>query len=154
MLWSPFVALAAFCVACRYGTRINALVYVLFLVGAVFCDRLPFRGVCGCDSCSSAIVFFQGWALAASVSIDYLVYCSENQCTGLHQYTGRALLGQQASPAREGGALKAPLEAKKYAFSLHLPSQSGLKSVMAGGGCGHLRRKNQGVKRNSCNVWR
>ena len=52
----------------------------------------------------------------------------------------------------------APMEAlpegKIYAFSLHFPSQSVLKTVLAKDGCVHLHRKKQKVKKNTSNVWR
>ena len=73
-----------------------------------------------------------------------------NKYTGPQQYTGRAkrVTPSVARPIAPPRLVRRPRwrrlrRPQKYAFSLHFPSQSGVKTVLAGGGCGHLHRKKQ-----------
>ena len=81
---------------------------------------------------------------------EYRLYCGKNQSI---YWTAAVYWPSEASNAERSLANSPPQlvggarwrrrrRPKQYAFSLHFPSQSGLKTVLTGGRCGHLHRTN------------
>ena len=88
-----------------------------------------------------------------------------NQYTGLRQYTGRVkrVTPSVARPIVPRRFVREPRWRRRRrpqrivrifaSFPITIEAQNCI--IVAGGGCGHLHRKNQEkVKKNTCNVWR